>query len=55
MYSQGTKVCNDIDEVDEIASELLNIRKVLDEMEEKYGLKFHAQPLLFFWMVDHIE
>lgn len=48
------KYGNDIDEVDEIASRIIEYScKVLDEMEEKYGLKFHAQPFTFLWMVDH--
>jgi len=48
------KFGNDIDEVDAIASEIIDFScDVLNEMEDKYHLPFHAQPFTFLWMVEH--
>lgn len=48
------KFGNDIDEVDNIAIKIIEYScSVLDELEKKYNLSFHAQPFTFLWMVDH--
>ncbi len=51
---KAPKYGNDLDEVDSIAADVIRFScGVLDEMSEKYGLSFHAQPFTFLWMVDY--
>ena len=48
------KYGNDIDEIDSIASRIIEYScNVLEELESKYKMSFHAQPFPFLWMVDH--
>ena len=54
FINKAAKFGNDIDSVDMIAADIINIScDYLDELSEKYGLSFHAQPFTFLWMVDH--
>ena len=53
FINKAAKFGNDIDSVDGIAADILNYScDVLEELSEKYGLSFHAQPFTFLWMVD---
>jgi formate C-acetyltransferase len=48
------KYGNDIDEVDNIAADVMNYAcELLDKASEKYGYSFHAQPFSFLWMIEH--
>ena len=48
------KFGNDIDAVDSIATEIVNWScDVLARMNTRYGLRFHAQPFTYLWMVEH--
>ena len=50
----AAKFGNDDDAVDSIAAELIDFCcDVLERMEAKYQLRFHAQPFTFLWMIDH--
>lgn len=54
FINKAPKFGNDIDEVDEIAADIMDRAcDMLDRMSEKYGLSFHAQPFTFLWMIDH--
>lgn len=54
FINKAAKFGNDIDSVDSIAVDVTNLAcDYLDELSEKYGLSFHAQPFTFLWMVDH--
>lgn len=54
FINKSPKFGNDIDEVDTIAVDIVNYAcDVLEQMELKYGLSFHAQPFTFLWMIDH--
>ncbi len=54
LVNKAPKFGNDIDEVDDIACEITDFAcDVLEELSEKYGLMFHAQPFTFLWMIDH--
>ncbi len=54
FVNKAPKYGNDIDEVDRIAVDIVNYCcDVLEEMSEKYGLRFHAQPFTFLWMIDY--
>lgn len=54
FINKAPKFGNDIDEVDNIAVELTNYCcDKLDEMSQKTGYSFHAQPFTYFWMIDH--
>ena len=54
FINKAAKFGNDIDSVDSIAADIINVAcDYLDELSEKYGLSFHAQPFTFLWMVDH--
>jgi len=54
FVNKAPKFGNDIEEVDNIAIDLLNFScDVLEEMSEKYARSFHAQPFSFLWMFDH--
>jgi len=53
LVNKAPKFGNDIDDVDQLAVEILNFCcDVLDDMSQKTGLPFHAQPFTFLWMVD---
>lgn len=53
LLNHAPKFGNDIDEVDQIAAELMDYCcSLLDQMDKKYGLSFHAQPFTFLWMLD---
>jgi len=54
FINKAPKFGNDIDEVDQIAVDIID--KSCDFLEvcsQKYALDFHAQPFTFLWMVDH--
>ncbi len=54
FVNKAAKFGNDIDSVDSIAVDLTNAAcDYLEELSEKYGLSFHAQPFTFRWMLDH--
>ena len=54
FINKAAKFGNDIDSVDSIAVDIVNAScDYLEELSEKYGLSFHAQPFTFLWMVDH--
>ena len=54
FINKAPKFGNDIDEVDQLAVEILNFGcDVLKKMSVKYGLPFHAQPFTFFYMIDY--
>ena len=54
FINKAPKFGNDIDEVDAVAAQIMDFScDYLDRMTEKYGLRFHAQPFTFLWMVDH--
>ncbi len=54
FINKAPKFGNDIDEVDQIAVDIMDKAcDMLDAMSEKYGLTFHAQPFTFLWMIDH--
>ena len=51
---KAPKYGNDLDEVDAIAVDIMNAAcDILEQLSEKYGLSFHAQPFTFWWMIDH--
>ncbi len=50
---KAPKYGNDVDAVDLIAADILDkTADMLEELSEKYGLSFHAQPFTFLWMID---
>jgi len=54
FINKSPKFGNDEDEVDLIAADVMaRACSMLDEMSEKYGLLFHAQPFTYLWMIDH--
>ena len=54
FINKAAKFGNDIDSVDSIAVDIVNAScDYLEELSEKYGLSFHAQPFTFLWMVEH--
>ena len=54
FMNKAPKFGNDIEEVDNIAIDLLNFScDKLEEFSVKYGMSFHAQPFSFLWMFDH--
>jgi len=54
FINKAAKFGNDIDSVDSIAVDIVNTAcDCLEELSEKYGISFHAQPFTFLWMVDH--
>ena len=56
FINKAPKFGNDIDEVDQIAVDLVN--HACDELEKlsvKYERAFHAQPFTFLWMIDQGE
>ena len=53
LLNHAPKFGNDIDAVDQIAAEIMDFCcSLLDQMDKKYGLSFHAQPFTFLWMLD---
>lgn len=56
FMNRAAKFGNDVESVDSIAVDITNTAcDYLDELSEKYGLSFHAQPFTFYWMVQHGE
>lgn len=54
FINKVAKFGNDIDEVDEIAVNIVNQAcDKLESLEKKYNRSFHAQPFTFLWMIDH--
>lgn len=54
FVNTAPKFGNDIDEVDNLAAELINHScDVLEELSEKFGYSFHAQPFTYLWMIEH--
>ncbi len=53
FLNRAPKYGNDIDEVDEIASDIMDkCCDILDRMGVEYKLSFHAQPFTYLWMID---
>ena len=53
FINKAAKFGNDIDSVDSIAVDIVNAScDYLDQLSEKYGLSFHAQPFTYIWMID---
>ena len=51
---KAPKFGNDVDEVDAVAAEIIDFCcDALDRLEQRFGLRFHAQPFTFLWMLDH--
>lgn len=54
FINKAAKFGNDIDSVDSVAADIVDTAcDYLDELSQKYGLSFHAQPFTFLWMVEH--
>jgi len=54
FINKSAKFGNDIDSVDDIAVNIVDRScDFLEELSEKYGLAFHAQPFTFRWMIEH--
>ena len=54
FINKAPKYGNDDDSVDLIAAEIMNRScDILEDLSQKYGLSFHAQPFTFLWMIDH--
>ncbi len=54
FINNAPKFGNDIDEVDDIAVDLVDKAcDMLETLSRKYGLAFHAQPFTYLWMIDH--
>lgn len=54
FINKAPKFGNDIDEVDDIAVDLLHRAcDMLEVLSHRYGRSFHAQPFTFLWMIDH--
>jgi len=54
FISKAPKFGNDIDEVDLLAADIINKAcDILKEMDQKYGISFHAQVFTYVWMIDH--
>ena len=54
FINKASKFGNDIDSVDLLAADVVNFGcDCLEELSEKYGLSFHAQPFTYLWMVEH--
>ena len=48
------KFGNDVDEVDEIAADIISFScDILEKKSAEYGIRFHAQPFTFLWMLEH--
>ena len=56
LVNKAPKFGNDIDEVDDIAREVLDFAcDYLAQMSQRYPCSFHPQPFTFLWMVPHGE
>jgi len=54
FVNKAPKYGNDIDEVDRIASDIMDKAcDMLEALSQKHELSFHAQPFTFLWMIDH--
>ena len=54
FLNNAPKFGNDVDEVDYLASEIIDFGcEVLKEQTEKYGYTFHAQPFTYKWLIEH--
>lgn len=54
FINKAAKFGNDIDSVDSIAVDIVNTAcDYLEQLSEKYGLSFHAQPFTYLWMIEH--
>ncbi len=53
FINKAPKYGNDIDEVDDIAVDILNKScDILEELSAKYGISLHAQPFSSLWMIS---
>ncbi|MBQ3050256.1 MAG: helix-turn-helix domain-containing protein [Oscillospiraceae bacterium] len=53
FVNKAPKYGNDIDEVDEIAADLIDKGcDMLVRLSKKYAIEFHAQPFTYLWMLD---
>ncbi|MCL2159737.1 MAG: hypothetical protein FWH48_10050 [Oscillospiraceae bacterium] len=54
FVNNAPKYGNDIAEVDNIASEIMDVAcDCLEELSDEHGYMVHAQPFTFYWMVDY--
>lgn len=54
FINKAAKFGNDIDSVDSIAVDIVNTAcDILEDLSQKYGISFHAQPFTYLWMVEH--
>lgn len=54
FINKASKFGNDVDEVDQIAVEIVDHAcDTLEKLEKKYNRSFHAQPFTYLWMIDH--
>ncbi len=54
FINKAPKFGNDIDEVDDYASDIINFScDILERLSEEHGFSYHAQPFTFLWMVNH--
>ena len=54
FVNKAPKYGNDIDEVDRIASDIMDKAcDMLEALSQEHELSFHAQPFTFLWMIDH--
>lgn len=56
FVNKAPKYGNDIDEVDDIAADMINYSCSCIETEsQRVGHMFHAQPFTYLWMIEHGE
>ena len=54
FLNNAPKFGNDVDEVDFLAGEIINFGcDVLEELSQRYGYSFHAQPFTYKWLIEH--
>ncbi len=53
FINKAPKFGNDLDEVDHLAAKITNYAcECLEKASETYGLRFHAQPFSYLWMIE---